>query len=133
VRQEEGVTALIIAASVKSGDPRTPKLFQLLLKKFGSSEQINARAARKSRTTALQAAVQSHNVAAIKALIKAGADVTVLDPGGATVLDIATTNLQKLLKGQSTLLRRDLEFEIAEALETISLISESGSWPAQFN
>jgi len=132
VRQQEGVTALIIAASVNHDDPSTPEIFHLLLQKFGTPEHLNARATRESRSTALQAAVQAHNVWAVKALIKAGADVAMLDMEKNSMLDIATSSLQRLLKGESNLSSRDLDLEISRALETISLISEAGNWPIQF-
>ncbi|KFY22788.1 hypothetical protein V493_06319 [Pseudogymnoascus sp. VKM F-4281 (FW-2241)] len=133
VQEAEGVTALIIAASVHHDDPTILEIFQLLLNKFGTLEHINARSSREARSTALQAAVQAHNVWAIKALIKAGADVAMLDTSGSSMLDIATSSLQKLLRGQSNLSTRDLDLEVSRALETISLISEAGDWPVQFD
>jgi hypothetical protein len=131
VRKETGITALMVASSNMSADPRLPEVLRLLLEKFGTAELINTRATRLYRSTALQSAVQVHNVAAIKALVKAGADVAVLDTEGASLLDIATGSLQKLLRGQSELSKRDLDRDISRALETISLVSEVGSWPSQ--
>jgi hypothetical protein len=55
-----------------------------------------------------------------------------LDMEKNSMLDIATSSLQRLLKGESKLSSRDLDLEISRALETISLISEAGNWPVQF-
>jgi hypothetical protein len=49
------------------------------------------------------------------------------------MLDITTSILQRLLKGESKLSSSDLDREISRALETISLILEAGNWPVQFS
>ncbi|MCJ1282090.1 hypothetical protein MMC26_001413 [Xylographa opegraphella] len=133
VRPETGVTALIIASSNMSPDPRMPELFRLLLQHFGNPDEVNCRATTESRSTPLQAAITGHNVPAVKALLKAGADVSIIDSRDQTTLDLAIAQLQSLIYTNSDLSRRDIETDVARALEIISLISEAGSWPKQFD
>ena len=116
-----------------SPDARASEVLKLLLEHFGERKHIEARTITKSRSTALQAAIVGHKIPAVNALLKAGADPSIVDPSGQSTLDLAIRGLHDVLIRETKLSKRDIKYDAARSLEIIFLISEAGAWPKQFN
>lgn len=133
VREENGATALHLAANFFAPDEAHIEALKLLLDKFSSPEHINATAKVGPFSTPLQVAIANHNLVAVKLLVKAGADVYEKDHHDEDAMDLAVSSIHKLMVEKSDLARKDIEDDVSRALEIISFIAEEGSWPSQFD
>lgn len=119
------------AAYYPNAGPQLAEIMTVLLKHFSRPEQINARSTRKSRTAAIQAAIAASNVAAVRALVKAGADLDIKDHSGATLLDLAVSQFYINVQGANPQRQASKGDRLQQCLEIISIIAEAAHWPEQ--
>lgn len=131
VRQETGSTTLLLSSNAFHPAPPEVEVFHLLLAKFCLPEQINGRATAKPYSTPIQVAIANHNLPAVKALIKAGVDLSVPDHYGQDSMALAIASINKRMIKETNLARKDIENDLESAREIISVIAEQGNWPAQ--
>lgn len=132
VREETGSTALILASNALDPPPAEVEVFHLLLQKFCLPQHVNAPATTKPYSRPIQVAIFNHNLPAVKALIKAGVDLSVPDHFGEDSMTLAIRSINKLMVKETKLARRDVERDLNNALAIISAIADERDWPTQF-
>ncbi|KAJ4288625.1 hypothetical protein N0V90_011862 [Kalmusia sp. IMI 367209] len=106
-------------------------VLHLLLKHFPTPEHINARKSTPPYTSALQGAIVAHNLPGVKALLTAGADLTVQDETS-SIMALAIGSAHHCMTKKSPLRRKDVEYDIRASLEIISIIAEASQWEEGF-
>ncbi|CAG9944396.1 unnamed protein product [Clonostachys rosea f. rosea IK726] len=97
VSPELDYTIFHIIAQCYSTSKQYPQLIDMVIQKYGSREQLEARANNPAKSTALFTAVAQLNPVVVEALINAGASMTETDSEGRTPLQYARVVHSKLI------------------------------------
>jgi len=129
VSERDDTTALMKAGYYPGAGPQLSEILSLLLKKFPRVEQLNARSSRKSKTAAIQGAIAANNVAAVRAFVQAGADLTIRDPSNNSLLDLAINAFYTEFGQSKNVKKKSKDEQLGRCLDIISILSEAAPWP----
>lgn len=109
------------------------EVFTLLLSHFSHSTYIDQRpvdADGEEGITAIQYAILGYNDAAVRMLINAGADLSIIGLYNDSLLDLAIQNFRDLQPGFAKMPRILREENIRRCQDIITAISQAAQWPA---
>lgn len=126
-------TVLHIAAAYPLSDEiRYRDLLKLLLSHFREPEHVDAQCRNANKTTPLQMAIAMRNPIAAAALIEAGANMDIQDPGGSNLMELARSTIVKFLGMDTASKPKDVEGELSRAFQTLSILASRKHWPDDF-
>ncbi|VUC34030.1 unnamed protein product [Clonostachys rosea] len=126
VSPELNYTVLHIIAQCYSTSKLYPLLIDMIIQKYGSSEQLEARANNAAKSTALFTAVAQLNPIAVKALVKAGASMADTDSDGRTPLQYARVVHSKLIYNVHSVSSGDKIEDLERITSVIIVLVENG-------